>query len=180
MGVDKFETLLKQSLQQRRFLSLTVRSKYAPQAQQQLIDRYQLNALNFDELVFRHLKAHIAAMAKPPKWHVILKADAADEGSSDRSRLERLIRAVLPKVAEEITTSENPVILTQPGLLARYGLVNTWLAELRLHMAREQKSLLLLVSTDADHNSTYIDNTPVPAGAGSAEHSRIPTAWLAA
>jgi len=150
MGVDKFETLIKQSLQQRRFLSLSVRSKYAQQAQQQLIDRYQLNALNFDELVFRHLKAHITSMAKPPKWHVILKADAADEGSSDRSRLERLIRAVLPKVAGEITTSENPVILTQ------------------------------LVSTDADHNSTYIDNAPVPAGAGSAEHSRIPTAWLAA
>lgn len=180
MSVDKFDTLLMQSLQQRRFLSLTVRSKYSQQVQQQLVNRYQLNAMNFDELVFRHLREYIGTMNNPPKWQVILKADAAAEGSSDRSRLERLIRAVLPAIAEEISNSDQPVLLTQPGLLARYGLISTWLAELRLQMARAQKPLLLLVATDADHNSTYIDNTPVPAGAGSAEHSRVPIAWLAA
>ena len=87
---------------------------------------------------------------------------------------------MLPTITEQILNSNQPVLLTQPGLLARYGLITTWLAELRLTMAQQNQPLLLLVATDADHSSAFIDGTAVPAGAGNAEYSRIPGVWLAA
>lgn len=180
LGKDTFEGMIRQTLQQGRFLSLSVRCKHWQQARDQLCATYQLHAINFDDALFQHLQQHLNGMARPPQWSTILQADNATAGSTDRSRLERLVRTVLPTITEQILNSNQPVLLTQPGLLARYGLITTWLAELRLTMAQQNQPLLLLVATDADHSSAFIDGTAVPAGAGNAEYSRIPGVWLAA
>jgi hypothetical protein len=178
MGVDKFETMIHQTLQQGRFLSLSVRSRHWQITRDQLCKQYDLTPVNFDEALFHHLQQYLDSLSRPPQWPTILRADSAPAGSTDRGRLERLVRAALPALTEQILQSEQPVLLTQPGLLARYNLITTWLAELRLTMAQHNKPLLLLIATDADHSSAFIDGTPIPAGAGSAEYSRVPGAWL--
>ncbi len=47
--------------------------------------------------------------------------------SRDWQNLQRLVARVLPAMADEIRQAGQPVLLTEPGLLARYELVTTWL-----------------------------------------------------
>ena len=49
-------------------------------------------------------------MARPPDWQVVLRADAAPRGSMDRSRLQALVRQVLPAMADELDATAGAVI----------------------------------------------------------------------
>ena len=83
-------------------------------------------------------------------------------------------------MAEEIKSMERAVLLTEPGLIARYELVNTWLSDLRQHLmsSGQDHGLILLVAADAQGSAAKIDRAVIPAGAGSAEWARIPSVWL--
>jgi hypothetical protein len=69
-------------------------------------------AVSFDEQLLRHLHLLCDAMASPPNWEVVLKADAADHSSMDWSRLQGLVRRALPAMADE--AANRPVLLTAP------------------------------------------------------------------
>ncbi len=163
-----------------RFLALTVRPQQLQRAKDQLCRRYPLKPLSFDELLLRHLRELCASMANPPDWQVVLQADAAEKNSRDWQNLQRLVSRVLPAMAEEIKNTDQAVLLTEPGLIARYDLVNSWLNDLRQYLfnADNVYGLVLLIAADAQHAAAVIDGTTVPKGAGSSEFARIPTAWL--
>ncbi|UZE96938.1 BREX system serine/threonine kinase PglW [Alkalimarinus alittae] len=163
-----------------RFLALTVRPRQWAQAKDKLISRYRLKHLSFDELLLRHLHQQCKSMPKPPDWNVVLKADVAKSNSRDWQNLQRLVQRVLPAMAEEIKGAGQPVLLTEPGLIARYDLVNTWLSDIRRHLmsAGNVHGLILLIAADAQSASAVIDGVTVPAGAGSSEFARIPSVWL--
>jgi hypothetical protein len=110
----------------------------------------------------------------------VLRADAADPGSVDWLRLQGLVRRVLPAMAEEIKAADRPVLLIDPGLNGRYGLVDSWLGELRRHLkdAPRARALLLLIANELATTAAIIDGVSVPSGAGSREFARIPSAWL--
>ena len=48
-------------------------------------------------------------MAKPPKWEVVLKADATDVSSMDWSRLQMLVKKALPNLTQAILDLKKPV-----------------------------------------------------------------------
>jgi hypothetical protein len=52
-------------------------------------------------------------------WDVVLRADATPPESQDWRHLQQLLRQALPAVEEKLRTG--PLLLTYPGLLARYG-----------------------------------------------------------
>jgi hypothetical protein len=119
-------------------------------------------------------------MTKPPPWDLVLRADAAEPGSRDWLNLLRLIQRALPGMAGELRACAQPVLLSEPGLLARYDLVTSWLQTLRdeLLNGSELQGLILLIAADAQQQVAVIDNVIVPTGAGSKEYARIPQAWL--
>lgn len=178
--VQRLEQTLENTLEGGRFLALSVRPRQWRQAKARLVQRYELTVISFDELLLRHLKQHCAHMSRPPDWAVVLKADAASPTSKDWHNLQRLVARVLPAMAEEIHGQERPVLLTDPGLLARYHLISSWLAELRNQIYRGERppALLLLIAADAQQEGANIDGVTVPGGAGSSEWMRIPSAWL--
>jgi hypothetical protein len=147
-----------------------------------LAQDYPLANVSFDELLLRHLHNICDTMAKPPDWSVVLKADAAERTSRDWSNLQRLVAKALPAMAEEIRQLQRPVLLTEPGLLARYDLVNTWLMDLRKQLAdgSHPHALVVLIAADTQQDSATIDGVTVPLGAGSREWARIPSQWFAA
>jgi len=114
-----------------RFLALTVRPRQFLEAQTKLAQSYPLKTISFDELLLRHIRQLCDGMANPPKWDVVLQADACERNSRDWQNLMRLLHRVLPAMADEIRQYDQAVLLTDPGLIARYDLVNTWLAGLR-------------------------------------------------
>ncbi|WP_177169884.1 hypothetical protein [Ectothiorhodospira marina] len=127
-----------------------------------------------------HLHRVCDGMARPPNWSLVLRADAADPGSRDWQNLQRLIARTLPAMTEELQAIDEPILLTEPGLLARYGLVNTWLNDLRRHLLEgaQPHALILLIAADAQHDGARIDGVTVPHGAGAREWARIPALWL--
>jgi len=169
-----------------RFLALTVRPRQWQQAKQKLCQHYPLKHISFDELLLRHLHTQCSAMPKPPDWQVVLKADAAKPGAKQSNskswqNLQRLVHRVLPAMADEIKSAGQSVLLTEPGLIARYDLVTTWLNDLRQHLmnSADVHGLVLLIAADAQSSAATIDNVTVPTGAGSSEFARIPSGWLA-
>ncbi|MBR9910594.1 MAG: BREX system serine/threonine kinase PglW [Gammaproteobacteria bacterium] len=168
-----------------RFLALTVRPRQWQQAQTKLCQRYPFALISFDELLLRHVHGVCNNMSNPPDWQVVLKADAAERNSKDWQNLQRLVQRALPAMAAEIQQAGEPVLLTDPGLIGRYQLVNTWLNELRQQLmnisntsGNESYGLIVLIAADAQSDAASIDGVAVPTGAGSKEFARIPTSWL--
>jgi serine/threonine protein kinase len=178
--IQALDRAIRNAIAGRRFLALSVRPARLQQAKAKLLQDYSLVPISFDELLLRHLHALCSGMARPPDWSVVLKADAAPPPSRDWQNLQRLVSRVLPTMAEEILAAAGPVLLTEPGLLARYDLVNTWLNELRQRLAgaSHAHALLLLIAADAHLDGAHIDGIAVPRGAGSSEWARIPGVWL--
>ncbi|MCG7962843.1 MAG: BREX system serine/threonine kinase PglW [Candidatus Thiodiazotropha taylori] len=178
--VKQFITTVQNSIDSARFLALSVRPGQWQRAKERLQSSFNFHAVSFDELLLRHLHQLCDGMRNPPKWEVVLKADAAESSSVDWSRLQSLVKKVLPAMADEIKQVDRPVLLTEPGLIARYDLVNSWLSDLRQHLmnAQQVQALVLLIANDVATAAAVIDNVSVPSGAGSTEFARIPSAWL--
>ncbi|MBN2887241.1 MAG: BREX system serine/threonine kinase PglW [Chromatiaceae bacterium] len=178
--VSQFIEAVRNSIDSSRFLALSVRPRQWQRAKERLSNAFNFRIVSFDELLLRHLRGLCGGMQNPPKWDVVLKADAAERTSVDWSRLQMLVKKVLPAMADEIQQADRPVLLTEPGLIARYGLVDNWLGELRQHLmnARQVHALVLLTANDVATNAAFIDGVNVPSGAGSREFVRIPSVWL--
>lgn len=167
--------LLQQTQEDAHFVALTVTAPLWFQAQQKLCADYPFVLMSFDELLLRHIQQVCAAMPKAPDWQVILRADAAERGSRDWQNLQRLVQMALPGITQEILQTQGPVLLADPGLIARYELVSTWLADLRSQL---QRGLVLFIAADAQRDAAMIDGTLVPTGAGTKEFARIPAYWF--
>lgn len=167
------------------FLALTIKPALWQQAQARLCAEHPFCRISFDELLLRHIKAVCASMPRAPDWQVVLRADAAERSSRDWLNLQRLVQQALPAMAAEILAAGQPVLLTDPGLLARYELIGSWLADLRRQLMEASSQsgqalhgLALLIAADAQHNAAMIDDALVPTGAGNREFVRIPSCWL--
>ena len=182
----QFDATLRTALAEHRFLALTVRPSRARLAAEQLVARFGLERISFDALLLRHLHQLCDGMARPPDWQVVLRADAADPGSVDRARLLGLVRRVLPALTNEILgpdgAAAGPVLLTDTGLIGRYGLVDDWLAEIRRRLADGEipHALLLLIASDSTGPGASLEGVSVPDGPGRREHAAIPSQWLRA
>ncbi len=174
----QFLQVLQKTLDEGRFLALSVRPRHWRQAQQRLAEAFGLRIISFDQRLFHHLHRICDGMTKPPRWDVVLKADAAPPASVDRGRLHGLVQRALPAIADEIQHSDRPLLLTDPGLIARYGLMDTWLADLRNHLNDVPDAQALLLLTASDTAAPAIDDVTIPSGAGSREFAPIPAAWL--
>jgi serine/threonine protein kinase len=173
---------IQQALSDAHFSALTVQASHWLIAQEKLCREYPFERMSFDDLLLNSIRRVCSEMPKAPDWNVVLRADAADKGSRDWQNLMRLVHRALPGVTEEILKVAAPVLLTDPGLIARYELVGTWLTELRQKLLERNQAphgLVLLIAADAQHNAAMIDKTLVPTGAGSKEFARIPTYWFA-
>ncbi len=178
--IAEFQYALDSTLSGARFLAVAVRARLYQDAAAELCQRLSLQRVSFDELLLRHLHKLCAGMKKPPQWQVVLRADAASSASQDHSRLQGLVVRVLPAMKEEILGIDAPVLVSEPGLLARYNLIDNWLGPLRqaLLSGERRHALFLLVADELERSAAVIDGTPVPAGAGSREFARLPSAWL--
>ncbi|MBK5938353.1 BREX system serine/threonine kinase PglW [Halochromatium roseum] len=178
--LKQFEQIVRNALDSARFLALSVRPRLWQRAQTHLAKTFGLEIRSFDALLLQHLHALCDSMANPPDWQVVLKADAAVPGSVDWSRLQGLVRRLLPAMAAEIQATERPVLLTDAGLIARYGLVDSWLGDLRRHLQDDPQAqaLLLLIANETATPGAVLEGVSIPSGAGSREFARVPSAWL--
>ena len=178
--VKNLQHEIKTAVDSARFLALSVKPSLVEQAKNKLLSSQSLKQVSFDELLLRHLHTLCQSMASPPDWQIVLNADKAERNSRDWQKLQRLVQRVLPAMADEIKAIKQPVLLTEPGLIARYNLVNTWLSDLRQHLMNgdDVYGLVMLIACETQTDGAAIDGIAVPKGAGSKEYARIPSVWF--
>jgi serine/threonine protein kinase len=162
------------------FLVITVR---ASQQQRAISALSSLGATptSIDALVIGALRRHAAA--KGIKWdQAILAADAEGPTGERWARLLTVVRDALGPVRAELLNGPDHVLLTHPGLLARYDAFGL-LDELRERVTRQPepgqtlRTLWVLVPADDPAALPTMQGKAIPV-ASSAEHFALPDAWL--
>jgi Bacterial RNA polymerase, alpha chain C terminal domain len=179
---EEFARRLHYSIEQQRFLALVVSPRRAIQAERLLAARFPIDVRSLDSLLIRHMRAF--AQEKRIDWPIVLRADAvpsADRpGSKDWGNLQRVVKAVLPRVKDELAQAPRHVLLTNPGLLARYGQMDL-LGELQQEAGRPggPPGLWVLIPSDGQQQRPMLDGQPVPV-VTTAQWARVPDVWLLA
>jgi len=162
------------------FLVITVRPSQQQRAISALSD-LGATPVSIDALVIGALRRHAAA--KGIKWdQAILAADAEGPGGERWGRLLTVVRDALAPVRAELLTGPDHVLLTHPGLLARYDALGL-LDELRERATRQPepgqalRALWVLVPADDPDALPTVQGKAVPVTT-SAEHFALPDAWL--
>lgn len=172
----EFEDRLKHLLQQGGFLALTLPARLATHAQQEITRRFGIEAVSLDELLIDAMIA-VAAELKVD-WSVVLKADASQPESTDWRRLLQLAGRAAQRVASQLVGRTSPVLLIEPGLVARYGLMSL-VTELQAQSGRAGKTpttLLLVASSNASNPAIDGVTLPVPTPA---HWAQVPEGWVA-
>jgi hypothetical protein len=171
----QFEERLQYAARSGGFLALTVTTRLARHAENELLRRFDLERVSFDTLLLSAL--HEQANAVRADWNVVLRADAASPGSRDWTNLMRLVHKAAVRVKEALAGRRKTVLLVHPGLLARYQLLGL-VEDLRDQAGRPGAlpGLWLLVPM-ATHGLPAIDGVPVPV-ISSAQWSGTPQAWI--
>ncbi|TVR43185.1 MAG: hypothetical protein EA402_10090, partial [Planctomycetota bacterium] len=143
-----------------------------------------LRSIDCDRWLIDHLQA-IAANRRVT-WPIVLKADAAVEGTRDWENLQRLVSEALGPPGkpssnlQALTSSNEPLLITNPGLLARYGRTDI-IDFLRdsAGTADGPPGVWILVPNGNPGPQPVIDHTAVPIF-GASQALVLPKAWVAA
>jgi hypothetical protein len=111
-------------------------------------------------------------------WNIVLKADASQPDSTDWRRLLQLAVRAGQRVASQLVGRTTPILLTEPGLVARYGLMSL-VTELQAQSGRAGKTpatLLLVATSNASNPAIDGVTLPVPTPA---HWARVPEGWVA-
>jgi hypothetical protein len=101
------------------FLVLGAAARFMLRAEDKIQKVFRPEIINLDEALLSAMRRY--AQAKSVDWQRVLSADAEPENSPDRSRLASIVSAVIPDMENELRSRAHPVLLTCPGLLARYN-----------------------------------------------------------
>jgi hypothetical protein len=158
------------------FLALTCEPRRAAHAEQELLRRFPaLEHINFDKLLVDGMTQE--AKDKNVDWSIVLKTDAVGRSGSDWPNLLRLVALASPVIEHQLQTALRPVLLSRPGLIARYDLM-----PMMSRIAADAGTpghipLLLLLVPMAVPGLPSIDGTVVPV-IGTTQWAIIPDAWV--
>lgn len=121
-----------------------------------------LGPIDLDARLIQAMQRFAAEQLKAD-WSVVLKADTARAGTADADNLHRLAATVADQLVDELLARPGPLLLTNPGLFARYGLA-TRFDTLRDRAGTPQGPSLiwLLIATTTPGGHPSIDGTAVP------------------
>lgn len=182
----QFDERLRRGLDAGTFIAMTVEPKGYVRAIRRIQSEFPVNLIDVEAELIGRLKQ--IAESKKVKWQRVLQADAhapshhhrdvASHHSEDWSRLMKLIRVAMPEVEQTILSSEKPVLMIYPGLLARYEQMDV-LSRIRERVGRKGyvPCLWMLIATDGQSAMPIMDGKAIPV-IGPAEWARIPDRWL--
>src|SRR5262249_1632891 len=158
------------------FLALTCEPRRAGHDEQELLRRFpELEHINLDKLLLDGMTQE--AKDKNVDWSIVLKTDAVGRSGNDWPNLLRLVALAVPAIERQLQTARRPVLLSRPGLIARYDLM-----PLISRIAADAGTpghipLVLLLVPMAVPGLPSIDGTVVPV-IGTAQWEIIPDAWV--
>lgn len=161
------------------YLVLTVNPRAQHRAIAQLDDHHP-TVIDLDGWIVTALRRHAAE--RNIKWNeAILAADAAGPDGERWDKLRTVVADAIAPLANELLAEHEHVLLTHPGLLARYDRLGL-LDELRERTRRPEpdqrlRTLWVLVPTDDPNAGPRLAGKAIPVTTA-AEHMALPDPWL--
>ncbi len=177
LDADVLDERLKRVVDTRGFLALSISPRSLASAERRLETMLALTPFSLEAGMIRHMRA--LAKELGACWDVVVDADAAPAGSKDRRLLAQLVRRAIPGLTGEITNAREPLLLTRPGLLARYRQLAP-LANVQEACQRgtAPAARVLCIAADATVNMPVIDGHALPV-VFAAAWTRPNREWLA-
>jgi len=141
-------------------------------AAQELCKQFPLQLLDFEGLFVDALRD--VATKAGAKWQAVVNADATP-GSDAWKKFLVLVNRAMPIVEQQLSTATRTILLTYPGLLARYDQMPL-LERLREKVGRSDgiPGLWMLIPGDSQ---PLLDGKAIPI-ISPGQRSRIPETWL--
>jgi serine/threonine protein kinase len=157
------------------FLALTVEPRRAREAEAELLRRFPREPVSLERLMLRTM--HAEADARRVQWPTALAADAAARDSQDFKNLLRLASRAAPRVKDQVLGQRAPVLLTRPGLIARYDLMEMLEAISQASGVADGPPSIWLLIPQAGQGTPRIDGKVLPVIAA-ANWARLTEPWL--
>jgi hypothetical protein len=177
-----FEERLVRTSREGGFLALEVDFRHLLQAEEELARRFPLDLVSLEERWLDAMR-QIAAENGVDDWNVVLRADAAPADHPDARPFHQLLDLARERVEAGLAVSPRTILLTRPGLLARYGRMDL-LERLRDRAGARPRDgqpalhgLWVLVPSDGPTTGPQIEGKPV-SFLTAAQRARVPTAWI--
>ncbi|NMG63800.1 BREX system serine/threonine kinase PglW [Azoarcus indigens] len=168
---------IRHALASGKLLTLSVDPKGLPVAQRELAQRFGLKVIDFDEVVLTQLEAQ--AREWEVDWNVLLAADAAPAGSVDAQNFATVLGEVWPKVEAKLLTDDQPGLLVNLGLAARWQRMPLFARLADACMFGQRPPLIALIASPmTPDNRPVLDGQAVPVTINTTDYGRIPRAWL--
>jgi len=171
-----FEERLKHAYKDGGFLVLTVRPSRMRWAEAELLRRFELDRVSFDDLLFDVLREE--AIELEVDWTTIEQADGADPVSQDWKNLLHLIGRAGTKIATRLAQRREHLLLVNPGMIARYDLMAI-LETLRDTVGHDANcpGLWVLVATDGQNDMPILDGAEIPL-ITPGQRAKVSESWI--
>ena len=157
---------LQDSLGRNAALTLTVAPKRYIAAAEALASRYGVEVVDVADLVVRAAKARIENAGGI--WTGLLGYDALDRESKERKSLVQVVQGAVEPLWTDLTSSAEPLLLTNVGPLMRYDMASL-LASLLDTGTKRPAARWLLVAKPGDARAPMLEGRSVPLG---------PSGWI--
>jgi serine/threonine protein kinase len=172
----QFEDRLRDGYAEGGFLVLTVRPSRMRPCEAELLRRFKLHKVSFDDLIFDALRAEAEELEID--WGTIESADGTDRSSTDWDNLLHLVARVAPKLTDDLANRTEHLLLVHPGLIARYDQMAI-LETLRDKVGHDVPcpGLWVLVATDGQSDMPMLDYAEIPL-ITPGQRARVSEAWI--
>ncbi|MBF0261191.1 MAG: BREX system serine/threonine kinase PglW [Magnetococcales bacterium] len=172
-----FQKRLEKAAREGTFLALRVPPKKAEAMARRLESRFGFTVMSLDVLILEALR-EVAREKRIMRWEVILEADGDPPESRNWGNLMALVKLAIPKVEARIKAESGTVLLTDPGLLARYGRMDL-ISRLQEQTLRPEGlfGLWMLIPSDDQNAGPCINGAAVPVMTPG-QWARIPDGWI--
>ena len=174
---DAVDERLMRVIKTRGFLALSVSPRNLASVERRLVTMLKLTPFSLEAGLIRHMRAIVEELEA--RWDVVVAADAAPPGSKDRQRLAQLVRRSMPGLTDEIASAPESLLLSRPGLLARYRQLDL-LTDVQdaCQRGNAPAARVLCIAADATMNMPVIDGHALPV-VFTAAWTRPNRDWLA-
>lgn len=157
------------------FLALSVDPRRTQDAQAEILRRFPRQVVSLERLMLRAMREE--ATARRVLWPKALAADAAPADSTDFRHLLSLAARAAPRLKSEILALREPALLTCPGLLARYDLLDVLEGFAQASGASGGPPSLWLLLPQSAAGRPQIDGVVLPVISG-ANWARLTDPWV--
>jgi hypothetical protein len=173
----KIDERINHALARGKLLTLSVEPKGLLLARKELMERFDLKLIDFDDVVLTLLEAQ--AKEWGVDWKVLLAADAAPAGSVDAQNFATVLAEVWPKVEARLMQDDQPGLLVNPGLAARWKKMSLFARLYEACLRDERPPLIALIASPmTPDDRPVLDHVAVPVTINTTDYGRIPRAWL--